>query len=149
MSTNSLIAMKTDDGYRTIYCHWDGYPEHNGKTLVQHYSDPEKVEALIALGDISSLASEIGEKHDFNDRESGTTSYHRDRGEDWSRVEPRNYDSVKRICRADCTQEYVYVFEDGDWRCWKAGRYLAADKRYRPVQGSEIPLDKYRLASAS
>ena len=43
MATRSTIAMKTPEGkIRAIYCHWDGYPEHNGKMLLDNYQDAAK-----------------------------------------------------------------------------------------------------------
>lgn len=57
MGTRSFIAQKTEDGYRAIYCHWDGYPSWNGRILHTHYSDPAKLTALLNLGDISCLGT--------------------------------------------------------------------------------------------
>lgn len=43
--------MKQEDGsYKSIYCHWDGYPEYNGLILFENYKDKNKVEKLINLG---------------------------------------------------------------------------------------------------
>ena len=67
MATRSTIALEYADGtVDQIYCHWDGYLENNGKILVEHYMDPFKVQQLMALGDISSLGPNIGEKHSFD-----------------------------------------------------------------------------------
>ena len=56
MATRSRIAIENEDGTVTsIYCHWDGYVDHNGMILQEHYNERSKVEALIALGDISYL----------------------------------------------------------------------------------------------
>ena len=39
MSTNSTINIQNEDGtVDSIYCHWDGYLEFNGKLLQQHYT---------------------------------------------------------------------------------------------------------------
>jgi hypothetical protein len=80
---------------KSVYCHWDGYLEHNGSLLHKHYASSSKVNNLIALGDLSSLRAEIGEKHAFSKLEvpmdgdaydklygNMTTFYTRDRGED-------------------------------------------------------------------
>jgi hypothetical protein len=81
---------------RAVYCHWDGYLEHNGAILLKHYAASPKVNNLIALGDLSSLRPEIGVQHAFSsldvpkqeqeayDKEHGNscTFYSRDRGED-------------------------------------------------------------------
>ena len=48
MATRSTIAMKTKDGkIKAIYCHWDGYVDHNGRILSNFYTDPAKVQELI------------------------------------------------------------------------------------------------------
>ena len=84
MATRSTIARENADGtFTSIYCHWDGYPENNGRILVNHYQDECKIDQLIKLGDLSSLESEIGSKHDFDDdsHENWCKAYGRDRGE--------------------------------------------------------------------
>jgi hypothetical protein len=61
MGTRSTIGVLNTDGSVTaVYCHWDGYPEHNGKILMENYITEEKVRELIDFGSISSL-SECGE----------------------------------------------------------------------------------------
>ena len=67
MGTRSTIALEFADGtVEQVYCHWDGYLEHNGKVLQEHYSDPFKLRDLIDWGDLSSLRPNIGEKHPFS-----------------------------------------------------------------------------------
>lgn len=84
MGTRSTIALEFADGtVEAVYCHWDGYLEHNGKILQEHYSDPFKLRNLIDLGGLSILAANIGTKHDFNERVEGECKFYaRDRGED-------------------------------------------------------------------
>ena len=56
MGTRSYIARQIgDDQYLTIYCQLNGYPEDTGATLVKHYDTSEKVNALLALGDLYYL----------------------------------------------------------------------------------------------
>lgn len=118
MSTRSAIVMKGENGkYKGIYCHWDGYPSHNGKILYEHYQDPEKVKALIALSDLSSLAENVapaeGQKHSYDERVDGVVvAYHRDRGEEMREVEED--EDINKILRK-IEFSYVYLFEDGDW----------------------------------
>ena len=116
MSTRSIIAMKVDGGYRGIYCHFDGYPSGVGKTLLDHYTDAKKVEALIALGDISSLGGRVGPigKHSFENREDGTTvAYGRDRGE--TDCETTIAPTTRKLKAIFSDTDYLYVFEDGKW----------------------------------
>jgi hypothetical protein len=62
MGTRSTIAIEFADGsVSQVYCHWDGYLEHNGQILEQHYMDPFKVRELIELGDFSSLRETVAE----------------------------------------------------------------------------------------
>lgn len=116
MSTRSYIVRKADRGYEGAYCHWDGYPEHNGAILLEHYSHPEKLAKLISLGDMSLLGPNIGKKHSFDDRPDGVTTYYgRDRGE--SGVEPRHYQTLKELLSSlvESGCEYVYVY-DAFWQ---------------------------------
>jgi len=56
MGTRSTIALEFADGtVQQVYCHWDGYLEHNGQILQNYYMDPFKVRDLIDLGGFSSL----------------------------------------------------------------------------------------------
>ena len=60
MATRSTIAVKDADGsVRSIYCHWDGYPEGVGATLREHYTNTPKIEQLLGVGDISVLGSTL------------------------------------------------------------------------------------------
>ena len=115
MATRSNIAMKTKEGkIVSVYCHWDGYVANNGKILLENYTDIDKIEALVALGSISSLGQDIGEQVDFDNRdthtETGTIAYHRDRGEQLSIQE---YDDIPSWI-ADM-EEYAYLWNGEDW----------------------------------
>lgn len=88
MSTHALIGIQNEDGtVRAIYLHSDGYVQQAGQTLTRNYYRPVHVRELIGLGDLSTLGSEIGTKHDFHDyRPDQTTAYGRDRGEQFPAV---------------------------------------------------------------
>ena len=118
MATRSTIALEYADGtVDQVYCHWDGYIDHNGKILFEHYKDPFKVQKLMDLGDISSLGSDIGEAHDFDDRSQtgiATTFYGRDRGE--TGVEARRFKSFEDYKANHQYEEYEYILRcDGNW----------------------------------
>jgi hypothetical protein len=84
MATRSRIGIKTGDTVRHIYCHWDGYPENNGKILLNHYTTPEKVNELIDGGNLSVLAENINTDlpHSWAKPVDGVCVYYgRDRGE--------------------------------------------------------------------
>ena len=117
MATRSTIAMKTDTGYAYIYCHYDGYLDHNGAILSEHYTTEEKVKALINLGHLSYLRENVcnllDQAHSWDNPASNVClAYHRDRGEPLVIDNVANFDDIK-------TQEYNYVWEDGCWHLWK------------------------------
>jgi len=128
MATRSTIALEYEDGtVRQVYCHWDGYLSHNGQILLQHYTDKEKVENLIDLGDLSSLAEEIGEEHDMDslekrrDHEDWCKFYGRDRGE--ADTEARVFDSFKDYKENHQYEEFEYILRrDGLWWVSEYGR---------------------------
>lgn len=133
MGTRSTIALEFADGtVQQVYCHWDGYLDHNGAILKEHYSNPFKLRDLIDLGDLSSLRPEIGTKHAFSQFdlpaaereafeklvENMCTFYTRDRGETCPARKYKNTDEY-----FDCSQqeEYDYILRtDGVWyvRCY-------------------------------
>ena len=109
MATRSTIALEFADGtVQQVYCHWDGYLDHNGRILEEHYSDPFKLRELIDLGDLSSLAPNIGTKHDFDAGADGEcTFYGRDRGE--SDTEAASYDNYDSYLVNSNREEYNYI----------------------------------------
>jgi hypothetical protein len=116
MATRSRIGIENENGTVTsIYCHWDGYPENNGAILHKHYTNREKVQKLIDLGSISSLAPEIDapEGHTFETPVGGVVvAYHRDRGESLQHASHRN---IQCFFNSDI-EAYGYVFnQKGEW----------------------------------
>jgi len=116
MATRSYIGVRNlDASIDYIYCHFDGYPDHNGKILTEYYADMDKVNALMKLGDLSVLGEQIGEKHDFNKRTRGwCLAYGRDRGESNVSVRTGNYKELIN----DQNVDYVYVFDGDYWECF-------------------------------
>lgn len=128
MATRSTIAMEQPDGrVMQIYCHWDGYLGHNGRILGSAYQDRAKVLALMLLGDISSLGPEIGEPHDFDQREGPVreqcTAFGRDRGE--TGCHARVFKSYDDYVSRHQYEEYEYIYrQDGEWYVCLAGVYM-------------------------
>lgn len=109
MATRSTIALEYADGtVKQIYCHHDGYIEKNGKILQEQYSDPDKLNKIIELGDLSSLGFNIGTKHDFDYYGSDIcTFYGRDRNED--NVEPNQFKDFNDYLKNHRQEEYNYI----------------------------------------
>ena len=106
MATRSRIAIENQDGSVTsVYCHWDGHIETNGVILNNNYNTKDKVEALIELGNLSSLDKTL----------ETTVAYARDRGEDSHQA---TYSNVEELFEDGFSSgvEYVYCFtKDGIW----------------------------------
>ena len=137
MGTRSTIALEFADGtVEQVYCHWDGFLEHNGRTLQEHYSDPFKLQKLLALGGLSSLKEEIGVKHPFeapgtynspgwlaHDAKFGKMClfYARDRGED---LEINRFKDIFEYERDGQEEEYDYILKQENGKAvWRVRCY--------------------------
>ena len=117
MSTRSNIRIYREDGTSTgIYCHADGYESYNGVILQAFYNTPEKVEKLLALGNLSSLGPKIPESPaDFM------------RPVEWAKSEQPDYELGYCIpytmwrgddfCQSLQDEEYVYIYNERE-RYW-------------------------------
>ena len=113
MATRSRIGYKLENGkVESVYCHFDGYPDHNGVILLKNYSTIEKIKELIKLGDLSCLCSEIGEKHDFDDHKKDWCKFYgRDREEsDVGAIISYSEEDFLKIGEA-----YNYLFKNNQW----------------------------------
>ena len=144
MGTRSRIGVMHGDNVKSVYCHWDGYLEHNGAILQEHY-DSTKANQLVALGDLSSLRPEIGEKHAFSQfelraeevagfkllTENMCTFYGRDRGEtgtEW-KTHTNFVDFFAEVEGSWC--EWYYIMRDGVW--YVGNRYETDEKFYQKL----------------
>ena len=76
MSTRSYIGIKNGDKVKYIYCHSDGYLSYNGVFLNAFYRNIEKVEKLIALGDISAIGYNVEAPKDYNGNFFEASNHH-------------------------------------------------------------------------
>lgn len=125
MSTHCLICRKNaDTSYDYIYCHWDDYYEHAGNILLKYYNTKEKVDDLIALGDLSSISKKLNpttDSHSFDNPEPDVcVAYGRDRHK--KDVGPHHCAAIDLN-----EEEYVYLYEDGEW-------YTAVTHQTKPTE---------------
>ena len=145
MSTRSNIAVKLEDGsIKAVYCHFDGYPEWNGRILLESWTDEAKVKQLVELGNLSALGSEIGEKHDFDKRdgvpESWCRFYGRDRGEkDQDATTYANEAEFQKMVSEDVFIEYAYLFKSGKWYMSTGGKFKLLTKKICKIGVEEMP----------
>jgi hypothetical protein len=150
MSTRSRIGIEMPNhSVVSVYCHWDGYPDFNGKYLVKYYQNREDVKELIDGGSMSclrtrstwnngsSLKDENGEyifdSEGFmmqeNDRDPQPL-YYTERGEELY-IEHTSFNEF--VSGKLGGEEYAYLFDlNGNWKAYKMG-YNA------PVEHVDIP----------
>jgi len=130
MGTRSRIGVMHGDKVKSVYCHWDGYLSHNGRIL-QEYYDSARANELVALGDLSSLAPSIGEKHAFSQHDvpaeeveeykaktqDWCTFYGRDRGETGTEFKVAQTFADFLAQSEGCGAEFYYIMRDGVWYC--------------------------------
>ena len=130
MSTNSHIGIYDSETQRVrfIYCHWDGYLEGVGAILQEHYTDLEKINKLLDLGDISILRPELegDDTHCFENPNDGVTvSYKRDRKEQDT--------EAREMSRQDFVTysqefEYLWDIQENKWIVFNKGINIETGK---------------------
>lgn len=135
MGTRSRIGIEMPDhSVVSVYCHWDGYVEHNGKILVEYYQNREDVQELIDGGSMSTLRTrgkwnssalrdENGEWISdaagylmYDDDREPQPLYHSERGEDVEVL----HTSFDQFVSGDSGEEYAYLFDLNDnWKAFK------------------------------
>lgn len=148
MGTRSRIGIEMPDhSVVSVYCHWDGYVENNGRILVEHYQNREDVKELIDGGSMSSLrTTHLWESSAVRDEDGKIIE---DENGNWTYSPIRDaqplYDTERGgELQVDHTsfdefvsgklggEEYAYLFDLNDnWKAYKIG--------WGPVERVEIP----------
>ena len=121
MSTRSFICKSLPNNTIVgVYCHYDGYPKGVGRTLANHYTTDERVEALLSLGSISQLhprlVPDLGDTHTFEKpAKNVTVAYHRDRGEAMSTTTFPSLDVMVENVAHQLGVEFVYIWDSNEW----------------------------------
>ena len=122
MGTRSFITIKhKDNTYSGVYCHWNGYPDWNGKILTKDYQARSKVVDLIDGGDMSCLKtnqtwdSTLDENDNYTNTREEQPLYYYERGEtDDGTVYPKHFKTHQQMYKyaKNCCCEYIYTFDD-------------------------------------
>ena len=122
MGTRSFITIKhKDNTYSGVYCHWNGYPDWNGKILTKDYQARSKVVDLIDGGDMSCLKtnqtwdSTLDENDNYTNTREEQPLYYYERGEtDDNTVYPKHFKTHQQMYKyaKNCCCEYIYTFDD-------------------------------------
>jgi hypothetical protein len=118
MGTRSTIALEFADGsVSQVYCHWDGYLDHNGAILKAHYSNPFVLRDLLDLGDFSSLRETV--------EETKEGAYAHSRGE--TGCEAARYMDVTEYFEECQQEEYDYILRQIEGQAVWSVRCYATD----------------------
>jgi hypothetical protein len=110
MATRSRIGLELADGsILSAYHHWDGYESWLGRILKTHYNSKELAAELIDGGDMSVA---------WND--NNQPEYYSARGED---CPPRLDADLCEYLLPDNSEEYAYVFRNGEWVCYNMNQF--------------------------
>ena len=117
MGTPCAIGMKMEDGsVKAVRCNYDGYVAGAGVILAGWYTDVAKVEALLALGELSQLAEEPAD----------CVAYHRDRHEPMRPARRfASVDEYRWLAEGEMGADYLYVYDNGRWLVY--GLYNVAE----------------------
>ena len=112
MGTRSRIGIQLqDESIVSVYCHYDGYPEFNGKVLRDNYDTVEKVKELIDGGDMSCTWTNSGWNNETLP-ETGAL-YYTMRNETLESNAPRLDKDMEEFFSDG--EEYSYIFRNGNW----------------------------------
>jgi hypothetical protein len=109
MATRSAIGIVESDGsVNAIYCHWDGYVEAVGQTLVRFYHNLYLASELIDMGDTSSLSESL----------DTSVFYYRDRNESAITTQSKYFPNVTEYLNHynDRGCEYFYLYIGNEWQ---------------------------------
>jgi len=110
MGTPSMIGYwdSATDKVIASYCHYDGYLEANGYTLVEHYSDPSMAKVVATGGYLSGLTE--------NYENSRTQSVHSDPAVSYKSIEDYMKTGVNYA-----GAQYLYLYDGENWFFAKNG----------------------------
>tara|TARA_R100000654_G_scaffold27362_3_gene51440 strand:+ start:221 stop:613 length:393 start_codon:yes stop_codon:yes gene_type:complete len=129
MATRSNIAYQRPNGQVVVaYCHWDGYPEHNGVMLNEHYNNQSKAEELANQGYLSSLKPTIKESLDDRANIQPPTIYH---------SAHTFYNDVQFGI------EWIYLFKNNQWYVC-VGQSTFTENDLQPLWSVLAKLEKVR-----
>lgn len=127
MSTRSWIGIKQkNQSLNLVYCHYDGYIEHNGLLLQNHYQTVDKIKQLIKNGSIRIL-NETVESTEYFDEQNF--------------IQYKSIDDLKQDMMTNehlIVIEYFYYFDE-EVNTWFVGK-IKYDDDFNPKQAVFQPL---------
>ena len=135
MGTRSRIGIQLKgNSVLSVYCHYDGYPEFNGRVLRDNYDTVEKVRNLIDGGDMSCTWTNAGWNNETLP-ESGPLHY-TSRGESIDMNAPRLDKDVEEFFTNN--EEYSYIFTSAGWVCYDMNEFNDNDPEMVEIPAGSI-----------
>lgn len=129
MGTRSHILYEEPTGeVLSMYCHYDGYLDYNGRILLDQYNSAEKAKALVEIGYTRSLKPKIME---IEPKRTGMPEHHKNLNSYMLGVDPGFIEFI-----------YLWNCKEGKW--WVAtsevmdldsayNRYVAYHTKFTPL----------------
>ena len=138
MSTNARIGLLQEDlTVKSVYHHWDGYPEWLGVTLKEQYNTREKIAELIDGGNMSSCYSDNVfdyEKQEFVKRDPQPEYYG---GKD---ERPHLNVSFQRFLDdTNAGEEFLYIFVNDRWKAFSVTPTYDSNDEF--IKNSILPVE--------
>jgi hypothetical protein len=103
MGTRSMIGILNESGTITAsYCHYDGYLDGVGKTLIESYNNGEKAAEVARGGYLSSLGADYDESKGFSVNEDVAELF-------------TNEVDFKENAEDFCGAEFIYLWDGTEW----------------------------------
>lgn len=127
MSTRCLIGRKVGNNkVEHIYCHHDGYLDGVGETLKNYYTTEDKIDKLMALGNLSALgkvAESNKDQWNYSKVNYDLCAAYKDRG-DWGAdsVTSSMEEFINKL-HGDTWIQYLYLWDGKKWCYYCDGRW--------------------------
>ena len=124
MSTRSFICIEDEhegyEGFRGIYCHYDGYPDHVGRMLKTFHNSITAAEDIVHGSQIRMFRQD-GTIERFDERAGGPDD------------ESEFYLSMEEALGSGFDYLYVFSLQDNCWKCF------AIPATYKFIEERKIP----------
>lgn len=118
MGTRCIIAEYTNGAVVGSYCHYDGYIEYTGKTLMEYYNTPELAHEIANIGYASILEEDIELTRIQAVHKNENTLF-------FESVE----DFIERA--SDYGAEFLYLWNEG---AWNVAQLYVDDERFEALE---------------
>ena len=117
----SIAYMESVDDVESIYCNFDGYISHTGRTLFENYNSSAKARELIEGGNIRGVDARIEEV---------------ERYEGLDEVSENHTCIAEWVRSSECSIQYFYLWDGEQWHVHVKGNTdMLGNAKFEPLEG--------------